>query len=427
MKRFFASALLCSLVLLALPAGAAEKPNLARFALNGEARALEVALGDQGLTLGFAMTGADSTPRAFGVGAGQCAVLGESPSADSLPCNEATMSSSDTAKTAGALGETCAGPAIPAPLDSTLKVEIACGGSFSELNGLLPTTINSGRVGEVRLNFDVAGIVPEVEEVKDLLIDQLQGILDQAPEPIKTALNQVADTVDAGQALQIKLGPADSSIVTEGNNVTVKSFAAGAVIGVAGLPDINANGQPIPGTSIATEDGLLIIEIGPSRSEASVDSLTGKATSSASAAVVVVKVRDITKVEPSYIEIPVSVGQSVTLLEGTPAESTISVSNAVTENSDNSARAAADAVSLHLLKGVQGGVKLSAARTAAAAQGAPNVLPKPPVQPEPEVQKPEEKPPTSLPLTGGTAMTGLGLALLFGAAGALVVRRKMRA
>lgn len=348
MKRVLAFVIPAALVLAALPAGAsAPVKTRSSFALSGEARGLELAVGGQGVTLGAAFSSVDSKPSAKGIAAGQCGVLGNEPDPDNLPCNESTTSKSSYPGD-NEMGEVCAGPAVPDPLGSILQIDLACGSSFSALTKGLPTTLNTGKVAEATLEMDVTGVIPEVQEVKELLIDELQAILDVAPEPIKNALNQLGDAIDVGQAVQIRLGPADSSVVATGKMLTASSFAAGAQIGLVGIPDLDKDGLPIPGTSLATEDGLLIIEVGPARAEASVDSLSAKATSSASAAIVTVKVRDITKLEPTYIEIPVGVDQSVTVLENTPAESTITVSHAVQESDATSARAAADAVSLQI-------------------------------------------------------------------------------
>lgn len=416
MKRVLACVVPAALLIVALPAGAAVVKTQARFALTGEARGLELALGDQGLTLGVAFSGVDSKPSAYGVASGQCGVLGDEPDPDDLPCNESTTSKSSYPGDNEA-GEVCAGPAVPDPLGSILQIDLACGSSFSALKKGLPTTLNTGKVAEASLSMDVSGVIPAAQDLKEQLIDELQAILEVAPEPIKNAVNNLADALDVGQAVQIRLGPADSSIVAEGKKLTVSSFAAGAQIGLLGIPDLDKDGLPIPGTSLATEDGLLIIEIGPARAQASIDSLSAKATSSASAAIVTLKVRDITKVEPTYTEIPVGVDQSVTILEGTPAESTITVSHAVQESDATSARAAADAVSLHLLKGVQGGIKLNLARVAAAAHGSPPVLGERPPAAQPKPKHP-------LPVTGGVALTGLGIALLAGSAAVVAIRRR---
>jgi hypothetical protein len=383
------------------------------FALSGEARALELALGDQGLTLGVALAQVDSIPTARGVGAGQCALLGDEADPDNLPCNESTTQTSAYPAQPGDASEKCAGPDVPAPLDSVLTIELACGSSTSGLVKGVPTTSNHGKVANVSLGLDVSGVIPQAEDAKEQLIDQLQQILDEAPEPIENALDQLLDALDEGQGVRLLLGPAASDVTTKGSTLTVRSTAAGAVIGAVGIPDLDPKGNPIPGSSSATEDGLIIVEVGSSEASVTVDRTTAASHAAASPAIVTVKVRDITKVKPTYVEISVTEGQSVTILEGTPAESTITAAGATTEEGDGEARAAADAVSLHLLKGIQGGVRISLGRTTAT--GSVNVVKAAPPAPPEEV----------LPVTGGRDWTPLGLGLIVLAAVALIARRRL--
>ena len=416
MKRSFALALVMSaLVLMAMPAGGAETKST--YALEGEARGLELSLGEQGLTLGVALSRADSTPKVEGVGAGQCSVLGQSSDPDRLPCNEDTMQKSSAPGNPNDDPETCAGPAIPAPLDSVLTLDLACGASSSSLTDAGPVTSNTGKVGEAALELDLRGLIPQAEDAKEQLVDQLQQVVGGAPEQIKNALNALLDTIDEGQAGQILLGPAESNITAKGGKVTVASSSAGALIGVAGIPDLDGEGVPIPGSSEATEDGLVIVEVGRSNATASVDKLTAAAESAATAALVTVKVRDITQVKPTYQEVSVAPGQTVTILEGTPAESTITAAAASQESKKGSAVAAADAVRLHLLKGVSGGIKLGLARATAAASA----------ETKPLAVREQQPPPNQkvLPQTGARDVTLIAMGLLILAAVALVVRRRV--
>lgn len=414
MKRSLALALVISaLVLMALPAGAADGKTT--YALEGEARGLELSVGEQGLTLGVALSRADSTPKALGVGAGQCSVLGQSSDPDSLPCNEETMQKSSAPGQPNDQGETCAAPAVPAPLDSVLTLDLACGASWSAVTKAGPTTTNIGKVGEVALGLDLTGLIPQAEDAKEQLVDQLQDVIGGAPEPIKNALNSLLDTIDEGQAGQIVLGPAESNVTSKSGKVTVSSSAGGASIGVAGIPDLNAEGVPIPGSSEATEDGLIVIEVGRSNARASVDKTTALADSAATAALVTVKVRDITQAEPTYEEVSVAPGQTVTILEGTPAESTISAAAASQDNKKGSAVAAADAVRLHLLKGVSGGIKLGLARATAAASA----------ETKPLAVRAQQPPEQVLPQTGARDVTLIAIGLLILAGVALAVRRRV--
>lgn len=415
MKRLFPLVFAGLLMAAAVPAGAAPAPST--YALQGEARGLELGLGNQGLTLGVALSRGDSSPSAEGVGAGQCSILGQDPDPDELPCNESTKQSSE-APSGGSSSkdgtQTCAGPDIPAPLDAVLTIDLACGASASAIVKGMPQTTNLGKVSEAALELDLRGLIPQAEDAKEQLVDELQKITGGAPEPIKNALDQLLDAIDEGQGAQIVLGPASSDITSKANKITVRSTSAGALVGVAGIPDLDEDGVPIPGSSKATEDGLIIIEVGTGTASATIDNLSATASSDATAALVTVKVRDITQVKPTYQSISVAPGQTVTILQGTPAESTITAAAATKEEKPGSAVAAADAVRLHLLKGVSGGLKLGLARATAAASAEAKPL---------AVRA--ENPPKVLPQTGANDLTLLALGVLALAGVALIVRRRV--
>lgn len=415
MKRLFPLVFAGLVIAAAVPAGAA--PAGSTYALQGEARGLELGLGNQGLTLGVALSRGDSSPSAEGVGAGQCSILGQDPDPDELPCNESTKQSSE-APPGGSSSkdgtQTCAGPDIPAPLDAVVTIDLACGASASAIVAGMPQTTNLGKVSEAALELDLRGLIPQAEDAKEQLVDELQKITGGAPEPIKNALDQLLDAIDEGQGAQIVLGPASSDITSKANKITVRSTAAGALVGVAGIPDLDEDGVPIPGSSNATEDGLIIIEVGTGIASATIDNLSATASSDATAALVTVKVRDITQVKPTYQSISVAPGQTVTILQGTPAESTITAAAATKEEKPGSAVAAADAVRLHLLKGVSGGLKLGLARATAAASAEAKPL---------AVRA--ENPPKVLPQTGADDVTLLALGALALAGVALIVRRRV--
>lgn len=414
MKRLAALLALSALSAGALisPASSAPKPRVI-YGLEGEGRGLELSIAGQGVTLGLALARGDSSPSAIGVGAGQCTVIGNNPDPSDLPCNEATTEKSSTEGDEGDPGPACAAPALPAPLDTVVTAELACGSSVSKLlGGALPVTTNEGKVAELGVGLDLSGLIPQAEDAKEQLIDQLQEILEQAPEQVRNALNQLLDALDEGQAVQIVAGPASSNITADGPVLQVESSAAGAVIGAVGIPDLNDEGLPIPNTAQATEDGLIIVEVSKASASAAVRKADAASTAEASAAIVTVKVRDITQTKPTYQEIPVAPGQSVTILEGTPAESTITAAVATKQEKAGSAVAAADAVRVHLLKGVEGGVKLGLGRATAAVTGR---------EVKPDVPRPAAQ---QLPRTGGTNLVWLAFGLIVAAGAVLVLRRR---
>jgi LPXTG-motif cell wall-anchored protein len=301
-------------------------------------------------------------------------------------------------------------------LNTVLAIATACGSSQSGASGSFAGTANEGEVAEAAINLDLSGVSQQVEDVKDQVVDAIRGIVDQAPEPVRTALDQLLDVIDVGQAGQLKIGNATSTISPTKNGIQVVSTAAGAVVGVLGIPEVNAQGNPIPGTAEATENGLIIVEVGRSEATVAVDATAGTAKASASPAIVTLKVRDITQVQPTYTEIPVAPGETQTVLEGTPLESTVTAADSVIENKKTTAAAASDAVRLDLIKGVQGGIHVALGRTTGAAR-----VEAAPVQPAPEPE-PEPEP---LPVTGANNLLPLGLLLLAGAAGLVWIRRRV--
>lgn len=422
MKRLSATLLLLALVLaLGLPA-AAKETRKTDFALSGEARALELALGEEGVTLGLALARANSSPEAIGVGAAQCAVLGEDSDPDDLPCSDANTEKSRYPGNPGDEAPACSAE-VPPPLSDVIQLELACGSSQSSLSKGLPATTNRASVGQLDATLPVRSVLPvdatSTEQLVDDITHALGPVLDKAPKQVKDAVDQVVgllEDVAATDAVAARIGASSSDVVPSGATIAVESSAAGALVGVLGIPSVDAGGEAIVNTADPLKNGLLIVEVGTAQASATIDTRSADATAKASPAIVTVKVRDITKEEPTYVTVTVAPGETVTLLGGTPAESTITAAESVTEEKDGSARAAADAVRLHLLKGVQGGLKLGLGRATAAASAKPVAA----VKPAPRVQNEPE----TLPVTGGGDFTGPAIVLLLAATGALAARRR---
>lgn len=416
-------AVVAAVVAVAIPAGA--KPvakATTNYALAGEARALELAIGEQGVTLGLALARGTSAPKAIGVGAGQCTLLGSEADPDNLPCNEESTVKTSTPGVPGDGTPKCAAT-LPEPLNAIVDLKIACGSSKSSILNGAPKTTSSGKVASLGVTLPVGTVLDAVpvNQLVGTLTDTLSPVLDLAPKEVRDAVDNVVELVTGlaeTEALAIELGPSTSSIRSKGNTITVDSASAGALIGLVGVPEAGVDGTAISATSNPLENGLVIIEVGTARASATLDEKTASAAGAASAALVTVKVRDITKPEPTYVEVSVAPGETVTVLEGTPAESTIVAADSTVSEEGNKAAAAADAVRLHLLKGVNGGVSLALARATAAVQGE-RVLPAPPVV--------KQAPPETLPLTGGTDMTLQALVLILLAGAALLLRRKVTA
>ncbi len=223
--------------------------------------------------------------------------------------------------------------------------------------------------------------------------------------------------IDATDALKVELGTSFSEIKKSGAMLESVSEAAGAKIGLIGIPSVGQDGALLSDADPLT-NGLVIIEVGTARASASVDRTNAKSGAAASPALVTVKVRDITSPTPKYVEVSVAPGQTVTVLEGTPAESTIIAADSDTMVTDGEATAWAKAVELHLLKGVNGGVKLALAGATATATA--EVV----EDPDPVVKDIQKRAPKVLPLTGARDMTLVAIVLMVAAAGSIVIRRR---
>lgn len=438
------AALLSLLTALAAPAGAAGKTTGFDFALKSEARGLELALLGEGVTLGFALSESDSTPHALGIGAGQCEILGGEADPDGPPCTQESMARSEYPGEPGPKEPVCR-VHLPEALEAVVDLDLACGASTSGLKRGIPTTSSQGKVGSLEAKLPVGlSLVPldvdlnQVDQIVDTLTDSLAPVLDVAPSEVREVLEGAEETadgttddaqevvdglleviqgIDATDALKVQLGVSDTSIASKGELITATSEAAGAKIGIIGIPGSGENGELLEAAD-PLKNGLVIIEVGTSRASASVDKVTAASTSAASPALVTVRVRDITKPKPTYVEVSVAPGETVTVLAGTPAESTITAADSTTEQSPGSARAVAQAVRLHLLKGVNGGVELGLAGSTAAATANIEKAPAPPA----DVVK--GRPPTTLPLTGARDVSLMALAMLVTAAGVFALRRR---
>jgi hypothetical protein len=440
MKRFLALVAISALVAALVAPGAAAR-STSDFALTGEARGLELALGDEGLTLGLALAQVDSAPKAIGVGAGQCALLGQDEDPDNLPCTDESTVKSRYPGQPGSSEMSCSG-ALPEPLSEVLNLKAACGSSISGINKKgIAFTKSRGKVLTLTAKLPVGlSLVPlnidvnQVDEIVGAITEALSPLIDQAPAEVQDVLKGAQETADettneaqeivdgvleiiqntaATDAVKVEVGTADSKITEDGNIIASTAEAYGARIGLIGMPSLLTEEGLKLDDADPLKNGLVIVEVGSATASAMVNRASAAANSAASPALLTVKVRDITSPEPKYVEVSVAPGETITVLEGTPAESTITAADSATEQEAGSARAVADAVKLHLLKGVNGGLKVALAGVNASA-AADVVKPAPPAK----------RPPKTLPVTGGTSLTRLAILLMVASGGAFALRRR---
>jgi hypothetical protein len=220
----------------------------------------------------------------------------------------------------------------------------------SLLNQLLPvvdqtvgTVINtvpnlSGILGPLAANLGL-GSTSTVQPVSGLVSNLLAGV------------QRATGLVD------IRLGASTSQAVTGATGVTATATAAGAQIDL--LPGLTLGGDP-----------LLSIIVGDAKSISTFDRATAKSTPTFDAAIARVRL-GLPLLGGTVTDIPVQLGTPLTLLAGTPLESTISLGagRTVTDPDTGAVASYADGVSIHLLKGVSGGILLELAHAETGAGG----------------------------------------------------------
>lgn len=395
-------------------AGAASKGERAKgvgpYPFAGQARALSISLDGHDAVFGVAQSRATLAPHAAGAGAGHCRAtnIGEIDEVGNLPCaGESTQTSSYPTQESEA--EASCSNVLRKPLRNVISIRSACGASTSGMTDDLPFTENMANVPTLRavlgfadvLPIDARATEPEVEQVSDYLtglfaseIGVVTGKrlsnLEDAVGKLVTGYVKLARKLPRAGLISLRLGRSSSAITPEGDALNVVSTTSGARIGVLPLPTIRSDGMVVLGNPL--RDGLLVIDVGGAAASAQVDRTSATSASSALAAPVTVRVRDLSKSRPDYVEVAVAEGESVTVLEGTPWESTITAGSAAAEKGVGSAAAGADPVHIALLTGMTGGgasLNLGAVHAVADLTAAPATA------------GPVRVPRTLLPATGG--------------------------
>jgi hypothetical protein len=362
---------------IASPAGAAANESYVGSA-TGTALNLDV-LG-QKMTLGFSKGKVASTLEALAEGAGQL-----------LPAGNATTSKASVTGTPNGTQEQkdqCGPISTPAALDQIgLKLSTACSSSLSQIVNGAPHVLSEGSVADFDLSANlILDKVPQLNETIDQVqsaltpvLGQLDAVTSQLGISTSDTVGTLIDQLQATQTLKVSVGKTVSDVSTVANAVTSKATAAGAEV------DLLPVGAVVNGVSAP----LVSIIVGSAKATSTYDRQAGTSNASFDPAIV----RVVTNLAGALKqEIAVAPGQSIKLLEGTPLESEIIVGNGSTvKNADGSVGAIADGVSLHLLKGVNGGVNLDLAHAEAGVAGSPAVLD--------NVETPRAAP--ELPRTGG--------------------------
>jgi LPXTG-motif cell wall-anchored protein len=412
---------------LALPAAAQTTPpptvqtRAESFIATAAARGLDLNLFGTRVTIGQSSAVVNSTPSAKASGAGVALVSG-------------TVSTSevDAPNQSAAPPKACVLnlPVSVPGLANLLNLNLACGESRVDTSGGAPSAFGSGSVASA----DVGGL-SLIQPIIDLLQSLLNAILPVVDQTVGGVLNAISPTLggllgplaanlglgttsnvapvsglvnslltgikNATGLVGIKLGDSTSQAVTTAGAVTATANAAGAQIDL--LPGLAAGGAP-----------LLSIIVGQAKSTSTFDRGTAKSTPTFDAAVARVHL-GLPLLGAAGLDIPIQLNTPLTLLAGTPLETTISLGagRTVTDPTTGSVASYADGVSIQLLKGLNGGIGLELAHAETGAGGQTRIVA--------EQQVVEQVP--TLPKTGNDAwlpMAGAGLLLA-----ALGIRRRL--
>ena len=422
------------------PAKAAEtvtvKPET--FAGGAASRALDLSILGQKLTLGDTVanivkgvtdSGATSL-LAKAIGTGQLSLLGNTTATSSLTAN-----GTDNKPAA------CAGIALPELISQILSIGLACGSSSASINNGLLNTVATGTVGDISLSLNnllaPLGLANLTETLPiGGLLTTLLGVTESLNLPVgnlaglnlNSLLSDLLGNVLNTKTLSVTIGDAVSTVTNTVNTVTAKAHSSAVDIKILPLPVIGGLLQDKP---------LLQILIGEANATATYDRLTGLPVGDPTFDPAIVRIKGLLietlglggllggatggTAEPGG-GIKLALGQDITLLAGTPLESTIKLGvGKIVDDGAFGKKAVADGVAIELLKGISGGIVLNLAHAEA---GAISKLAQTKVLELPSIDIARDIPtPTALPRTG--AETAIPLALA-GAAVAIMAARRYR-
>jgi len=301
-------------------------------------------------------------------------------------------------------GPTCA---LPLPVADILNLGLACGSATATINAGNPVSTSEGSVASIDLSGQ--NLLDSVAPVTDLVtgtvataLNPLCGALSLLC-PATATVNDVLSSVLDTKTLEIAAGRSVSTVTAEAGKVTSLATSQGAVIKLLPLPQVGG---------VASTEPLATITVGTATAKAVYDRASGVSTPTVDPALVTVKLNTVLTAAlgiPATISVPIGTSLILPGTGGTPLETEIvAAAGRTVTNADGTVGAISDAVKIHALKGVSGGILLNLARAEAGVGGTVAVAA--PVVPVLE-----------LPRTGGTPwlpLTGIGVLGL-----AVLVRR----
>ena len=427
--RRYALLALSMAVTLAMTAAPAHADVAEVFGGTGSARALHLSVLGKDVTLGAAGSTVGSTLTAAANAAGQLLQPGSSSSVSLNRDNSAASDPNNGSRH-------CALPSLPAPVASLLTADLACSLAKADITAGVPHALGQASVASISLQAntllksitDKIPLQPTIDQVKQNLapvIDAVSKATGNAVDLDKTTatVTDLLTALTTQKTLQVDLGQSTSELATVASATTSTSSARGASIEL--LPIVALNNTP-----------LATITVGSATANAVYDRVKGVSSASFDPALVTVQLASIAGLPGQTIK--VAPGQTITLFPGTPLESTIIVADGHTDSGTNSAKAVADGVSLHLLKGLSGvgstgvttaaaggdgAVVLELAHAEAQVNGTPaSVVPPTPANP----QVPTAPAVKALAFTGTSPWLPVaGFALIGGAVGMRRLRRRV--
>ncbi|MGH9283482.1 MAG: hypothetical protein ACRD0S_11175, partial [Acidimicrobiales bacterium] len=296
------------------------------------------------VTLGVSTAKVTSLPTAVAEGAGSLGLVGATQRAEVANTGSTTLPNA------------CA---VPLPIAGILDIGLACGtASASIAAGNNPVASGEGSVATIDLSGQnllntVAPITDTISGTVGSALSTVCGAL-ALTCPLTGTVGDVLNSVLETKTLELAAGKSTSSVTAEAGKVTASAVATGAEIKLLPTPEV---------AGVLSTEPLATIIVGQAKATAVYDRATGVATPTVDPALVRVRLNTLlTSTLGLPQEITVPIGQSLIVpgTAGTPLETEIVVAAGRTVNNpDGTVSAFADAVKIHALKGISGGILLS--------------------------------------------------------------------
>lgn len=317
------------------------------------------------------------------------AILGQSASAEAQGAGALLVSGTIANASVDALDGADDPPkacVVDLPLAGLLTAALACGDAAASVSGGLPTATASGNVTTIDLGLTLLQpLLDQLLELADQLIGDVIGTLEGllggllnpllgtlGLDPLSDLVSELIDGIQrATSVLTIEVGTSESVATTGADAVTAGTVAEGATINV------------LPGLVLGSGAPLLSIIVGSAEASVSVtrpdqaENNPAKAVATPAFDPAIARViLGLPILGAGILEVPVALGTPLTLLAGTPLESTIALGagTSTVDPDTGVATAVADGVSIRLLKGLSGGIGVELAHAEAVAGGQSGVF-----------------------------------------------------